>query len=119
MIQERLLLLELIDGPRGDFLRVVTAAVTQLLVQTGVEVAEHSKRTATPSGSITRWNRYSLLPQCRLRVISGGAGRSPTRQVKLNKRTLTPRAARLSPCSEINTFGNITASCPVNGLRIA
>ncbi len=28
-------------------------------------------------------------------VISGGAGPSPTRQVKLNKRTLTPRTARL------------------------
>jgi len=30
------------------------------------------------------------------RVISGGAGPSPTRQVKLNKRTLTPRTVRLS-----------------------
>ena len=29
-------------------------------------------------------------------VISGGAGASPTRQVKLNKRTLAPRTARLS-----------------------
>jgi len=29
-------------------------------------------------------------------VISGGTGPSPTRQVKLNKRTLTPRTARLS-----------------------
>jgi hypothetical protein len=29
-------------------------------------------------------------------VISGGAGRSATRQVKLNKRTLTARSAQLS-----------------------
>jgi hypothetical protein len=70
MIQERLLLPELIDGPREDFLRVVAAAVTQLLVQTGVEAAEHSKRTAAPSGSNTRWERHSFT------LLHGSAGLS-------------------------------------------
>ena len=39
MTQERLFLPELIDGPRGDFLRVVAAAATQLLVEPDVEAA--------------------------------------------------------------------------------
>jgi hypothetical protein len=37
-----------------------------------------------------------MLDRLTARVISGGAGPSPTRQIKLNKRTLTPRTARLS-----------------------
>ena len=44
--------------------------------------------------------------ESRLRVISGGAGPSPTRQVKLNKRTLTRRTARLSFVQKSENFCN-------------
>ena len=48
-----------------------------------------------------------------VRVIYGGAGPAATRQVKLDKRTLTPRTARLSSCPEVKiltTFPEPTLS---------
>ena len=51
-------------------------------------------------------NRHHRLDRCLLWVICGGARPSPTRQVKLNKRTFSPRTARLSFCSEVKTCEN-------------
>jgi hypothetical protein len=48
--------------------------------------------------------------------MGGGSGPSPTRQVKLNKRTLTPGTARLS-FAEIKTFGKFPCPRAINGLR--
>jgi hypothetical protein len=53
-----------------------------------------------------------------LRVISGGAGPSPTRHVKLNKRTLTPRNARLSFVQKSRLSANFLP-LPDQGLTFA
>jgi hypothetical protein len=59
MIKERLVLPELINGPRGNFLRVLAPAVTQLLVGTEADAALNTASALSlrldqiPGGSIT------------------------------------------------------------------
>jgi hypothetical protein len=56
-------------------------------------------------------------PHFPLWVISGGAGPSPTRQVKLNERTLTTRTAGSPLFRSQEIFGKIPCPCPIEGLR--
>ena len=75
--------------------------------------------TQGPADGIRRF--VSLLKQadahrrCPEWVISGGAGRSATRQVKLNKRTLTARSAQLSFVQKLRFSAN---SLPLRDQRV-
>ena len=77
MIQERLFLPELIDGPRGDFLRVVAAAATQLLVEPDVEAALNTA-SALPR-RVDRIPGGGVTPCC-LNVAFGSFPAVPARQ---------------------------------------